>query len=217
MVSAFGWAIAVFATVWILLAASGIAADVRRGGLNRLLVVVLGIFTLVGGGGFFASALSATGLLKLPVSWEWPAGYVSGVVQMPDGRYIVPLVPSGRVQIYDSHWRFIRGWNVEALGGEFAAGCSPSGGIVVLSARGERQFSFSDSGELVSTSKLTEPYHHLRFRDRHFVKVPTSPLLWVFSSPFVSCALILVGVVGIALVKKLGPYQTVLTRLTADC
>jgi hypothetical protein len=126
---------------------------------------------------------------------------------MPDGRYVVPLVPSGRVQIYDSQWQFLRGWSVEAQGSEFGVECS-SKEIEVLTARGEHCYSFTDDGKLISTSSLSEPYYSLP-KTGESVKVPTSPLLWVFSSPFLSMGLAVIGFVGIALVKKLAHGQNV--------
>jgi hypothetical protein len=207
MGSAFGWTVAIFAGFWLFLAARGIARDVRRGGSTKLLIGVMGLLVLIGAGGFFGAALSAMGLLKLPTYYEWPAGYVNGVVRMPDGRYVVPLVPSGRVQIYDSQWHFIRGWNVEAQGGEFRVECS-SKEIEVVTARGEHRYSFTDDGKLISTSSLSEPYYSLP-KTGESVNVPTSPLLWVFSSPFLSMGLAVIGFVGIALVKKLAHGQNV--------
>ena len=126
---------------------------------------------------------------------------------MPDGRCVVPLVPSGKVQIYDSQWHFLRGWSVEAQGGEFGVECS-SKEIEVLTARGEHLYSFTDDGKLISTSSLSEPYYSLP-KTGESVKVPTSQLLWVFSSPFLSMGLAVIGFVGIALVKKLAHGQNV--------
>ena len=78
------------------------------------------LFIAVGAMGFLGSMLSAVGGLNwLPDSFEWPAGYVDGVVYTNNGIYIVPLTPSGRVQLYDAEWKFIRGWHVDAGGGTF--------------------------------------------------------------------------------------------------
>jgi len=206
MGSAFGWVVAIFAAFWLALAARGITHDFRRGGSKKLVLGVMGFFILIGAGGFFGAALSAMGMLKLPTSFEWPAGYVSGVVQMPDGRYVVPLVPSGRVQVYDSQWHFIRGWHVDAEGGDFKVECSPSGMIEVVTARGQHRYTFTNDGNLISTVTLSEPYYSLP-KTQKSVKVPTSPLLWVFSSPFLSMGLAVVGFAGIALVKKLSGGQ----------
>jgi hypothetical protein len=119
MGSLFGMLVALFAGFWLFFAARGMAREFKRADRFKWIVGVMYFFVLIGASGFFAAALSAVGIFKLPSSREWPAGYVSGVVTTPDGKYIVPLVPSGRVQLYDSQWHFIRGWNVDAGGGDF--------------------------------------------------------------------------------------------------
>jgi hypothetical protein len=40
------------------------------------------------------------------------------------------------------------------------------------------------------------------------VVVPTSPLLWVFSSPFLSWGLAVIGFVGLAILKKIDSRAT---------
>ena len=161
------------------------------------------LLVLVGAGGFFAAALSATGIIKLPSSYEWPAGYVRGVVTTADGKYIVPLMPSGRLQIYDSQWHFIRGWNVGTGGGNFKVQCSANGVIEVFTARGEHHYSFAQDGHLIGSESLPEPFSLLPDEGQSVV-VPTSPLLWIFSSPFLSWGVAVVGFVGLAVLKKMG-------------
>ena len=46
-------------------------------------------------------------------------GFAKGVVSTEDHYFVVPHTPSGRVQIYDSNWKFLWGWNVEAGAGTF--------------------------------------------------------------------------------------------------
>lgn len=168
----------------------------------KWIVGVTYFLILIGASGFFATALSAVGILKLPCSREWPAGYVSGVVTELDGKYIVPLVPSGRVQLYDSQWHFIRGWNVDAGGGDFKVQCSPDGLIEVFTARGEHHFSFSEDGRLIASTTIL-PGVFSGLPKGQSVVVPTSPLLWVFSSPFLSWAVMVIGFVGMAILKKI--------------
>ncbi len=211
MHSPFGWALLIFAGFWLFLAGRGVAKDFKGRGAKKVAVGVMGLFVLIGAGGFFTSALSAIGILKLPASVEWPAGYVSGVVQMADGGYVVPLVPCGRVQIYDSQWRFLRGWNVDAEGGDFKVESAPTGTIVVLTARGERRYSFTADGDLISNDALAQPYDSVPATGT-MVRVPTSPLLWVFSSPFLSMGLAVIGFAGLAVVRKLPGGENVGNR-----
>jgi hypothetical protein len=161
----------------------------------------MSFLVLTGAGGFFASALLATGVLKLPTSWEWPAGYVNGVVTAADGKHIVPLVPAGRVQIYDSQWHFIRGWNVDAKGGDFRVKYSSSGVIEIFTARGDHHYSFTSDGQLISSITTSQPYPSSAYGQS--LVVPTSPLLWVFSSPFLSWLAVVIGLIGMAIVRKL--------------
>ncbi len=204
MGSRFGLLVALFVGFWLFLAARGRASEFKQAGRLKLIAWVMYLLILIGAGGFFAAALSAVGVLNLPTSWEWPAGYVSGVVTAEDGKYIVPLIPSGRVQLYDAQWHFIRGWNVDAAGDEFKAQCSPDGKIEVFTARGEHHYSFTEDGYLIaSTTTLPEDFSALP--QGQAVVVPTSPLLWVFSSPFLSCGVAVIGFVGIVILRKIGP------------
>src|SRR6202035_4206271 len=113
------------------------------------------------------------------------AGYVRGVVTTADGKYIVPLMPSGRLQIYDSQWHFIRGRNVGTSGGNFKVQCSANGVIEVFTATGEHHYSFAQDVHLIGSESLPEPFSLLPDEGQSVV-VPTSPLLWIFSSPFLS-------------------------------
>jgi hypothetical protein len=202
MSSLFNWFIALFAGFWLFLAARGMVREFKRSDRFKWIVAVMYFVILIGAGGFFAASLSATGVLKLPSYREWPAGYVRGVVTAADGKYIVPLVPSGRVQLYDPQWHFIRGWNVDAGGGDFKVECSPDGLIEVFTARGERHYSFTEDGHWVAPRTLPETFASLPSGDS--VVVPTPPLLWVFSSPFLSWGLAVIGFVGLAILKKIG-------------
>jgi hypothetical protein len=112
MGSLFGWTIAVFAVIWIALAIRRISRQSKQGQRFNWLVWIGGVFVVLGAAGFFGTALSSLGMVKLPPSFEWPPGYVNGVVTSPSGLCIVPLDPSGRVQVYGSDWRYLRGWQV---------------------------------------------------------------------------------------------------------
>ena len=199
----FGLTIAVFAAVWLSLAARGMLRGLRTTEGTKWIKGGMYLLVLIGAGGFFAAALSSTGILKLPSTYEWPAGYVRGVVTAPDGTHIVPLVPSGRLQIYDSQWHFIRGWNVDAGGGDFKVQCSSNAAIEIFTARSRNHYSFTQEGHLVSMEKSSEPFSSAP-DEGQYVMVPTAPLLWVFSSPFLSWGVAFVGFAGLAILKKIG-------------
>jgi hypothetical protein len=202
MKSLFNLFIALFAGFWLFFVSRYLVRQFNRGNRFRWIVAILSILVLIGGGGFFAAGLSATGVIKLPASREWPAGYVSGVVTTGHGDYIVPLVPSGRVQLYDAQWHFIRGWNVDAAGGDFKVEYSPDALIEVFTARGNHHYSFTGEGRLIVPARiLPETFASLPRGDS--VVVPTSPLLWVFSSPFLSWGVAVIGFIGLAALKKI--------------
>lgn len=163
------------------------------------LTVLMFVVTSIGFGGLLASFLSAVGPLQFSASWEWPAGYVRGVITTPNGRHVVPLWPCGRVQIYDSGWRFIRGWNVDAWGGVFEVQCSKDGTIEVLTSRGDRNYRYTEEGQLLSSERLSEPIPLWTTNGRS-VMVPTRWWLWIFSSPILSGA---TGVISLAVLAAL--------------
>jgi hypothetical protein len=185
-----GFVIAVIAGVFIF-------SIVRRVEVDFMNPVAwaMSLLIVVGGVGVLASALSAVGPLRLPTDCEWPAGYVRGVVTMPGGNYAVPLWPSGRIQIYDSKWHFICGWNVDALGGYFWVRCSQAGNIEVYPMRGDHRYSFTPEGKLLSSERLDQNWPHLPKGQSVFV--PTPLLLWIFSSPIISGAVAVVGFIGL--------------------
>jgi hypothetical protein len=203
----FGLLIALFAAFWLFLAARGMAKELKAPERAKWFRGTMYLLILIGAGGFFAAGLSATGVIKLPTSYEWPAGYVRGVVTEVDGKHVVPLVPSGRLQIYDSQWHFIRGWNVDAGGGDFKVRCSSDGVVEVFTARGQHHYSFTQDGRLISSESFSEPLPSLP--EGQSVVVPTSPLLWTFSSPFLSWGVAVVGFVGLAATKKMGHQSSV--------
>ena len=84
-------------------------------------LVFAGCFLLVWGtiGGYSQSLSRSGGLNGLPRSWEWPVGSSDGVITMPDGTHVVPQIGPGRVQVYDSHWKFLRGWAIVSRGRDF--------------------------------------------------------------------------------------------------
>jgi hypothetical protein len=190
-----------FAGTWLFLAGRGICHALQSANRAKWLVLVSGLLLLIGFAGFFAEMMSGAGIIKLPKSYEWPAGYASGVKRTASGLYVVPLEAEGRVQLYDSNWHFLRGWNVDALGGNFKVSPTLEGNIEVFTARGEHQYSFTENGDLLSTAGLSASVWSF-LEDGQTVIVPTSPLLWAFSSPAISWGIGVLGFIGLGLVTK---------------
>jgi len=202
MSSLFGWIMTVFAVTWIALAIRGISRQSRRGERFNGLVWVGGFLVVLGAAGFFGTALTSLGIVKPPASFEWPPGYVNGVVTSANGVRIVQLGPSGRIQVYGPDWRYLRGWQVAAEGGPFKIVTSQPEKVEVYTLRGRRHFTYSEAGELLATDTYAQPYDSLPTGGRSQV-VPTFPLLWPFSSPFLSWGLIVIGLVVLRLSKWL--------------
>jgi hypothetical protein len=191
---------ALLTVFWLMVTARGVFKEFKSQQANKWSMVLMWLLVGVGGAGFFAPMLCAEGLLKLPTSFEWPAGYVSGVAPTDDGRYVVPIVPAARVQIYDSHWKFMRGWNVETGGGDFKVQFAPDGMIEVFTARGAMHYSFDQNGHWLSSEGMAQPFSWLPNGQSFWV--PTPIWLWVFSSPFVAWLIMAIGMAGLAIGER---------------
>lgn len=195
--------IAVIAIFWLFNAVRGVMRGMKQPVGPKWTIVVLHLLLALGGEAFFAQALCTTGVIKLPSSLQWPAGYVSGVVATEDGKQIVPLTPVSRVQIYDSQWHFITGWYVNTGGGDFRVQSAPDGMIEVFTARGRRHYSFSQDGHLISSESYSGGFESVPSGES--LVVPTSPFLWVFSSPLLSWSVGAIGLVGLIVTKTIDP------------
>jgi hypothetical protein len=165
------------------------------------IIALLCSFVVIGIGGFLLPMLSSVGPLRLPASYEWPAGYVRGVARTADGKYVVPLVAYGRVQIYDSRWHFLQGWNVDAKGGGFRVQTSPDGVIEVFFLRGDISHrSYTEEGELLPPKDPQDPYR-VAPRSGQSMIVPAAAVFWVFSSPCISILLAIIGFAGLAAMR----------------
>jgi hypothetical protein len=202
MGSLFGWTVPVFAVIWIALAIRRISRQSKRGERFNWLVWVSGFFIVLGAAGFFGAALSSLGMVKVSPSFEWPPGYVKGVVTLSNGVRVVPLEPSGRVQVYGPNWQYLRGWQVAAEGGPLKIVTSQPEKIEVYTLRGSHHFTYSEAGQLLASETYTQPYDSM-LNGEPWRVVPTFPLLWPFSSPFLSVGLVVIGGVGLRLSKWL--------------
>ena len=198
---------------WVILAAAGPFSSRRATGPKRWLGRLASAFLVVGGIGFFGSALSAVGGLNwLPHSFEWPVGYATGVISTNNGLHLVPHTPSGRVQVYDSDWTFIRGWHVDAGGGTFKLVASEDNRIEVITARGDWHYVFSSEGQLLS-KRTYSPAMYSSFPDEGAsFFVPTAPWLWVFSHPFIAWGVAMIGMLMLGVTDKIGKKRTTSSR-----
>jgi len=174
---------------WLFGATQQILSARKERSWRRVVTVVAGTLMMIGALGFFGAALSAIGALNwLPSSFEWPAGYTKGVVSTADNYHLVPHTPSGRVQVYDRSWKFLRGWNVDAGAGTFKLYITDTNHIHVVTARGRMHYVYEISGKLLSSESYEETganYSTFGSRGSSYA-VPTPFWLYVFSSPFYS-------------------------------
>ncbi|HYV26318.1 MAG TPA: hypothetical protein VFA77_02210 [Candidatus Eisenbacteria bacterium] len=179
--------IGVILTAWIFLGLKQLRSAIKEPGWRKLIRLLAATFICVGATGFFGTALIAIGGFKqLPSSFEWPIGRAEGVVLTKDSYFIVPHTPSGRVQIYDTNWKFLRGWNVDAGGGTFTLHITETNRIHVETARGHTHYVFDLSGKLLSSETYSLTAYLALPKEGHAYSVPTPIWLWVFTSPFYS-------------------------------
>ncbi len=180
----------------------------RGRGWRRWLIITASCLLVVGAGGFFGSALSAVGGLNwLPNSFEWPVGYTGGVVSTPERLHVVPHTPSGRIQVYDANWSFVTGWHVDAGGGTFKVLAPAEGHVDVITARGQWHYVFDMEGRLISKDSY-QPDSYASFPEEgESVVVPTAPWLWIFSSPGISWAVAMTGMVMLVIMQRAGKQK----------
>ena len=182
-------------SVWMFFGVSSLYSVKKETGAKRWLIGLAAILVIVVALGFFGAALSASGGLNcLPESFEWPVGYASGVVSTKDHFFVVPHTPSGRVQVYDRNWKFVRGWHVDAGGGTFKLSASQADRVEAITARGQWHYVFDLSGKLLSKENYTPRSYSSFSNEGGSHLVPAAPWLWVFSRPLCSCLSAIAGI-----------------------
>ena len=188
---------------WILTSVRSIWSAKKVTGLRRWTIVIGATLMIIGAVGFFGAGIAAFGGLNwLPASFEWPAGYASGVVSSKEGFFVVPHAPSGRVQVYDQNWKFVRGWFVDAAGGVFKLVVSQTNQVEVITSRGQWRYVFDLKGTLLSKEHYAPgSYPDLRSSGASYM-VPTAPWLLVFSSPIYSWLSAAAGMAILVLTRR---------------
>jgi hypothetical protein len=86
--------------------------------------------------------------------------------------------------------------------GNFKVQYSPDGAIEVFTEKKARHYSFTQDGHLVASERIPrETFSSLPTGE--MVVVPTAPLFWVFSTPFLSLGVAVIGSIGLAILKKI--------------
>lgn len=182
--------------VWTVFSVVGIVV-VWKSPLSNWPIVGL-LMILFGGLGFFVQGLSAAGGLNwLPRSFEWPVGYATDVARTSSGGYVVPHRSSGRVQVYDAELEFVRGWPVDASAGHFDVAVDDDDRIHVMTARGDQHFTFDLQGRQLGQETF-DPYSPPYAAQGESLLVPTFPLFWIVTHPFIAWGVAALGMAWLA-------------------
>ena len=180
-----------FGAVW-----NGIFLLSEARGWRRWIVLPSSFLVATGALAFFGQGISAVGVLNwLPPTFEWPAGHVDGALTMADGGKVVLIKGAERIQVYDANWRFVRGWPAQSA---LKLRLLPDGKVEALT-KGLHGTVFDLRGNLIArrtyeVREMVKLQNSLAPCPRVFI--PTSPWLYILSSPFLSGTLLNAGLLG---------------------
>jgi hypothetical protein len=160
---------------------------------------------LIGYGGlaFCAQPLAAlAGPSFTTASFEWPVGFAGGVVRDARGRYVVPLDPCNRIQVYDRDDKFLKGWFVDPPGKVFRLRIADGDRIEALGSRGEKLV-YSGSGELLKRESYDrDAVGQVPQEGSTRRWFPTAWLLLPFAHPVIAWLTAMVGMWGQILLER---------------
>ena len=134
----------------------------------------------------------------LPDSFEWPVGYADNIISIQSGLHIVPHIPSGRIQIYSSDWKFIRGWSAHASGRDFKVMPFDEGKqqIAIVTARGDKKYYFDIDGKFLSRESVLPFSYNLFPKSGTSHWIGTSIWLLPLAQSYIAWCISMTGVVG---------------------
>lgn len=166
--------------------------------LAKRIKIIGKIFLFGGMAGFVLISITPYFLAhQIPNDFEWPAAIQSNVVFIDDKYYVPHMV--GRLQVYDSDWRFERSWHVPNDGGVYWVEHGPAGSIQVRTARGNRLLRYSPEGKL-----KFEGTHSNHDETGVLTVVPTPYPLWVVAHP---AGFWLIGALGMAMLGVVDKFR----------
>jgi len=154
----------------------------------------------------FSLALMLYGGVSFFLGSEFPGREVPVWGSVPawrgtQGTYIVPLVSSQRVQIYDSAGHFVEAIQVPAGGGSFWTTVTPQDEINILTARGHQFLVYDARGQLKTSSdgsQLVPAEAHPTDQYAGQASIVWAPL----SNPFWAWTLAAVGIITLRILDK---------------
>jgi len=147
--------------------------------------------------GWFGGFLSVGGAFdRFPKTFEYPIWRAEGAVTLADGTHVVPHAVSGRIQLYDRDWHYLRGWRVPSSGGTISLLEPTKDQITVFMERGDGRATYDVNGNLLN---LEWDGPRPEWRSHEKVTVPTPLLLRPYSRPMFSWLVCAAGVAILAL------------------
>ena len=189
--------------VWIILALR-IVLSQRKFTWKSMLNFIASACLIIGALGIFGSDLSAYARGSISKSFEWPIGNVSNAIELSDGTIVVPLEPTGRIQVYGPSLEFQRSWHVDADGGTFKLVPADDSSFYVYAARNGMKYLYEINGTLLSSEEHSESYSDV-ISQTISVSIPTPFYLLIFTKPIYSWV---VGLMGLLLLFITGEAFT---------
>ena len=117
------------------------------------------------------------------------------------GTYIVPMVSSQRVQIYDSAGSFLQAIEVPAGGGNFWTTVTPQDEINILTARGHKLLVYDAHGQLKSSRDGSQVGQAQAYPGDQYAG--QASIFWApFTNPFWAWAIAAVGVITLRILDR---------------
>lgn len=169
----------------------------KSSGLRRWTVVTGSVLFAVGWTSFMGASAAASGVMNwLPPSFDWPVGWTTKFIRTSDGGYAVAHESVGRVQLYDEHLLFLRGWQTETRGGGFTLTPLDDGGIEVHTYRGSLTHTYDALGTPIPTGSRRPATVTSVSTTPSLVWLPTPWWGWTLTTPGIAWG---VGACGMGL------------------
>lgn len=182
--------------VWFVAFGAVVYLSLRETGKRRWCGVVGGLLVLWGVTSFFLTGLAAEhGSGWVPSAFQWPVGFGHGIITTPAGIHVVPHQSSGRVQVYDRGWNFLRGWHVPARGGSFKLALPICEEIEVLTSRGDSRLRYNLIGDLLESSVCSSRDYDAAPGGQETKYIWSWPWMWTLVHPFLALLTVLIGFV----------------------
>lgn len=184
--------------------------DVRRfrPSASRTSVIFLASILLrtLGAATFLGPFAAAMGLVPfVDERTEFPVGRPDMLLRDSLGHQIAAVRAASRVQVYDSHGRFVRGWFVDAAGGTFTLRLTRAGFIEVRAARTDRVMYYTVDGVERRNVSFADAQTVYSATGRPNVRFGYPWWQWPLSHPYAAFLLLALGTLG---ARRFGPERS---------